>query len=61
MTLYILFVPGHRNWVLSVAWSPDGKHLVSGSKAGELICWDLQTGKPLGNPLTVSHLRLVFV
>ncbi|KAL3644950.1 Notchless protein 1 [Castilleja foliolosa] len=42
---------GHRNWVLCIAWSPDGKHLVSGSKAGELICWDPQTGKPSGNPL----------
>ncbi|KAL6505200.1 hypothetical protein OROGR_025017 [Orobanche gracilis] len=42
---------GHRNWVLCIAWSPDGKHLVSGSKAGELICWDPQTGKPSGDPL----------
>ncbi|GMP41547.1 hypothetical protein CsSME_00011606 [Camellia sinensis var. sinensis] len=44
---------GHKNWVLCIAWSPDGKHLVSGSKAGELQCWDPQTGKPSGNPLIV--------
>lgn len=44
---------GHKNWVLCIAWSPDGKHLVSGSKAGELQCWDPLTGKPSGNPLTV--------
>ncbi|KAL2924798.1 Notchless protein-like protein [Bienertia sinuspersici] len=32
------------------SWSPDGKNLVSGSKAGELQCWDPQTGKPSGGP-----------
>ncbi|KOM27063.1 hypothetical protein LR48_Vigan393s000700 [Vigna angularis] len=45
-------ISGHKNWVLCIAWSLDGKYLVSGSKAGELICWDPQTGKSLGNPLT---------
>lgn len=49
---------GHKNWVLCIAWSPDGKHLVSGSKAGELQCWDPQTGKPSGNPLIVKSLNL---
>lgn len=44
---------GHKNWVLCIAWSPDGKHLVSGSKAGELQCWDPLTGQPSGNPLVV--------
>ncbi|CAN1787773.1 Notchless protein homolog [Linum perenne] len=33
----------------------DGKHLVSGSKAGELQCWDPQTGKPSGNQLMVKR------
>ncbi|KAL0749953.1 hypothetical protein Bca101_031956 [Brassica carinata] len=34
---------GHKNWVLSIAWSPDGKHLVSGSKSGseEMDPWYL--------------------
>ena len=45
---------GHKNWVLCVAWSPDGKHLVSGSKAGEIIMWDPKSGKASGNPFTVS-------
>jgi len=49
------FYAGHKNWVLCIAWSPDGKYLVSGSMSGELICWDPQTGKQLGNALTVSH------
>lgn len=58
-----LFSPpsGHRNWVLCIAWSPDGKYLVSGSKAGELICWDPQTGKALGNPLMVCYLDWVIL
>ncbi|KAL5996606.1 hypothetical protein ACLOJK_007525 [Asimina triloba] len=47
---------GHKNWVLSVAWSPDGKHIVSGSKAGELQIWDPQTGKLSGNPLITLTL-----
>ena len=51
---------GHKNWVLSIAWSPDGKYLVSGSKAGELIIWDPQTGRQLGSPLTVKSQYLHF-
>ncbi|KAI5681405.1 hypothetical protein M9H77_02633 [Catharanthus roseus] len=50
--------PGHKNWVLSIAWSPDGRHLVSGSKAGELQCWDPQTGKPSGN-LLIGHKKWI--
>ncbi|KAM0843960.1 hypothetical protein ACQ4PT_057374 [Festuca glaucescens] len=44
----------HKNWVLCIAWSPDGKHLVSGSKSGELILWDPKTGNQLGTALTVA-------
>ncbi|KAF2293406.1 hypothetical protein GH714_001456 [Hevea brasiliensis] len=36
----------------------DGKHLVSGSKAGELQCWDPQKGKPSGSPL-VGHKQWI--
>ncbi|KAL0646200.1 hypothetical protein Bca4012_044491 [Brassica carinata] len=48
---------GHKNWVLSIAWSPDGKHLVSGSKSGELCCWNPKKGELDGNPLTVMVRR----
>lgn len=54
--MYELLDAGHKNWVLCIAWSPDGKHLVSGSKAGELQGWDPQTGKPSGNLLVVKSL-----
>src|SRR5262245_59121153 len=34
---------GHDASVVSVAFSPDGKHLVSGDKDGRLIVWDAKT------------------
>ena len=36
---------GHSNTVFSVAYSPDGKHIVSGSKDTTVKVWDAQTGK----------------
>ncbi|KAL3732675.1 hypothetical protein ACJRO7_029342 [Eucalyptus globulus] len=63
-------IAGHSEAVLSVAFRPDGKqlasgsgdispiHLVSGSKAGELQCWDPLTAQPSGNPL-VGHKKWI--
>ena len=36
---------GHSRLVLSVAFSPDGKHIVSGSLEKAVKVWDSQTGK----------------
>ena len=36
---------GHSNWVSSVAYSPDGKHIVSGSPDKTVKIWDSTTGK----------------
>ena len=36
---------GHLGWVLSVAYSPDGKHLVSGSRDNTVKIWDAQSGE----------------
>ena len=36
---------GHSHYVTSVAYSPDGKHLVSGSYDNTVKVWDAQTGK----------------
>ena len=35
---------GHSDWVLSVAFSPDGKRVASGSGDGLVKIWDTKTG-----------------
>ena len=39
---------GHRNWVGSVAFSPDGKILASGGWDAIIRLWDVETGKLKG-------------
>lgn len=34
---------GYNNWVLSVAFSPDGKCIASGSDYGSICIWDWET------------------
>ena len=36
---------GHSDSVCSVAYSPDGKHIVSGSRDSTVKIWDAQSGK----------------
>ena len=43
---------GHTDQVRSVAFSPDGKTLASGSWDGTVRFWDVATGRPIGNPVT---------
>ena len=46
---------GHSGYVFSVAYSPDGKHIVSGSEDSTVKVWDAATGKE------VSHCVLTLV
>jgi WD40 repeat protein/DNA-binding SARP family transcriptional activator len=43
---------GHRSNVTSLAFSPDGQTLASGSFDGTVILWDVTTGQQIGPPLT---------
>lgn len=45
------FKDGHREWVSSVSFSPDGTQIVSGSGDGTLRIWDAQTGTCAVGPL----------
>ena len=38
---------GHSNWVYTVAISPDGKYVVSGSNDGSIKVWDLPSGREI--------------
>ena len=42
---------GHEGFVMTVAFSPDGRHIVSGSDDMTVQLWDAQTGAQVGNPL----------
>ena len=43
---------GHSSWVSAVVWSPDGRHILTGSGDGTARIWDATTGD---NTLTLTH------
>ena len=47
---------GHSRWVSAVAWSPDGRHILTGSMDRTARIWDTTTGD---NTLTLSHKATV--
>jgi WD40 repeat protein len=48
-----------QSTVYSVASSPDGKRIVSGSNDKTIRIWDATTGQPIGKPLT-GHTDIVY-
>ncbi|KAF7339132.1 WD40 repeat-like protein [Mycena venus] len=51
-------IRGHTDSVRSVAYSPDGRRIASGSSDTTVCIWDSETGALLGQPLT-GHTNLV--
>lgn len=50
----VIYLPGIPDAVWEVAFSPDSKTLASVSKAGTVILWDVQSEKPIGEPLGMT-------
>ncbi|MFN2417502.1 MAG: WD40 repeat domain-containing protein, partial [Candidatus Limnocylindria bacterium] len=46
---------GEPLFARSIAFSPDGRFLAAGVGGGQIWLWDAATGKPLGEPITVSE------
>jgi WD40 repeat protein len=42
---------GHKKPIWSVAYSPDGRYVVSGSGDNTLRIWDAESGAAVGEPL----------
>lgn len=51
-------MPGHASWISRIAFSPDGRRLISasaGSVNSSVILWDLATHQIIGEPFNTDH------
>ena len=48
----------HRQYVLALAWAPDGSLLASGDKLGNVVIWDPETGTQKGRTLS-GHKQFI--
>ncbi|KAL5504548.1 hypothetical protein ACEPAH_7209 [Sanghuangporus vaninii] len=46
----IKVLEGHSHWVYSVAFSPDGKRIASGSRDRTILVWDADSGEIVSGP-----------
>ena len=51
-----IVLEGHEREVLSAAFSPDGKRIVTASSDKTARLWDGETGKPIGEPLLAMRM-----
>ncbi|MGE5374875.1 MAG: helix-turn-helix domain-containing protein, partial [Bacteroidota bacterium] len=59
----LLTLTGHRNWVMGLAFSPDGRTLASTSKDGSVKVWSLAPGGELitvASPVAAPGTRVAF-
>ena len=51
----LALLSGHTGSVLSVAYSPDGRIIASGSDDGAIRLWDVSTGETIRSTLRASY------
>ena len=54
--IHTLWTNNHHVPILDLAFSPDGRLLVSVGKDRHISVWDVQTGMPVGRPLMLDDL-----
>lgn len=50
---------GHKHWVLSVEYSPNGKFLASADKTGQLFLWNTNTGYKISKYPLNAHSKYI--
>ena len=46
----------HTDWITAIAFSPDGKTIVTAGRDKTARLWDAVTGKPQGQPMKHQYL-----
>lgn len=46
---------GHDGKVLTLQFSPDGRHLISGADDGRVRIWDVKSGRPIASPIGINE------